>query len=128
LARAAGEPELKPEERSVAVSALRHFDRQRYDVFAYVIMNDHVHVILTPLPGFQLQSIVGSWKSHTTYVLQRKMDRPGRVWQTEYYDRIVRDEAELIEKVEYILGNPWKRWPDLSLYPWVGCRGLEEQG
>jgi hypothetical protein len=45
------------------------------------------------------------------------------VWQFEYFDRIVRDEDELLQKLRYILGNPWKRWPGIEGYEWVGQRG-----
>jgi hypothetical protein len=41
------------------------------------------------------------------------------VWQDEYFDRIVRGEAELSQKAQYILGNPFKRWPELENYPQV---------
>jgi REP-associated tyrosine transposase len=43
----------------------------------------------------------------------------GLVWQDESFDRIVRNEGELEQKFNYILGNPWKRWPSLDRYPWV---------
>jgi putative transposase len=122
-----GGPDLTPGERTLVAATLAHFDRQRYDLLAYVVMNDHVHAIVTPAIDFALEQIVGSWKSHTTFMLQRETGRSGRVWQNEYYDRIIRGEAELIEKIQYVLGNPWRRWPDLTLYPWVGCRGFEEQ-
>ena len=42
------------------------------------------------------------------------------VWQDESFDRIVRDQAELNEKGRYILGNPFKRWPELNTYEWIG--------
>jgi hypothetical protein len=34
-------------------------------------------------------------------------------------DRIVRNEVELEQKFNYILGNPWRRWPSLDRYSWV---------
>ena len=53
------------------------------------------------------------------YVLQRKFQRRNSVWQDEYFDRIVSDEAEFLEKVKYILNNPLKTWPDIQEYRWV---------
>jgi hypothetical protein len=41
------------------------------------------------------------------------------IWQEEYFDRIVRDEKEFLDKVQYILNNPLKRWPEMEGYPWV---------
>jgi hypothetical protein len=51
--------------------------------------------------------------------MQRNHKRFGRVWQDEYFDRIVRDDKEFVQKREYIVGTPWKRWPEMPGYPWV---------
>ena len=107
------------------VSALKHFENERYELMAYVVMNDHVHVLITPSDGHQLDEIVRSWKSFTANRLQRQTGRPGSVWLVESFDRIVRDDAELLEKGRYILNNPWKRWPEILEYPWVWVQGGE---
>lgn len=114
-----GQVELAPEERTLVVDALRHFDRQRYELWTSVVMNDHVHALVTPWEPHPLQAIVHSWKSFTANRLQRIGRRRGKIWQDESLDRIVRDEAELLEKWRYILQNPRKRWPGVSDYPWV---------
>ena len=111
---------LAPEEREVVFAALRHFDGERYELPAYVVMDDHVHVLVRPLGDVRLERIVHSWKSYTSHVL-----RPGSrgLWQQEYFDRIVRDEPELLEKARYILDNPTRRWPEITDYKWVGQHG-----
>ncbi len=43
-------------------------------------------------------------------------------WSVGAVARVVRDESELLEKATYILHNPWKRWPELEEYLWVGAR------
>ena len=55
-------------------------------------MNDHVHVVVKPAADYNLTAIVQSWKSYTTNRLQRAHGRSGRVWQREYFDRIIRDD------------------------------------
>jgi REP-associated tyrosine transposase len=112
---------LRPDEKTVVVESIKHFTAQRYELLAYVVMDDHVHVLVTPLEEFSLQQIVHSWKSFTANRLQRDFGRYGRIWQREYLDRIIRNETDLMEKVNYILGNPVKRWPDTQEYPWVWC-------
>ena len=82
-------------------------------------MNDHVHVLLRILDEEPLEKIIHSWKSFTAHAMQRQHGRRGRVWQDEYFDRIVRDEKELGQKFDYILGNPWTRWLELKEYRWV---------
>jgi REP element-mobilizing transposase RayT len=111
--------ELAPTEREVVAEALRHFDRRHYELAAYVVMNDHVHVLVRPMAGHELEDLVHSWKSYSANRLLRAHQRIGVVWQDEYFDRIVRDEKEFEQKFEHILYNPWKRWSELPEYPWV---------
>jgi REP element-mobilizing transposase RayT len=111
--------ELAPAEREFVVSALRHFDGKRYHLEAFVVMNDHVHVLLRTLGPYGLEDLVHSWKSFTANRMQRDCGRRGRIWQDEYFDRVVRDDAEFAQKFTYIQGNPWTRWPDLRTYEWV---------
>jgi REP element-mobilizing transposase RayT len=117
---AKNQPALHPEERALVADAIKHFDRQRYELFAYVVMDDHVHVLLLPLADYSLKQTLHSWKSFTANGLGRLGRRAAPIWQDEYFDRIVRDEADLIQKAEYILGNPLKRWPEIDEYPWMG--------
>ena len=65
--------------------------------------DDHVHVLVAPIPANELRSILHSWKSFTARQMQRDHNRIGRVWQDEYFDRIVRDDAELVQRADYIL-------------------------
>jgi len=102
------QPELNHLERDVIVSILKYFDNQRYELFAFVIMPDHVHLLVKATNGFLLHQIVHTWKSYSAYKLQRDFSRRNRIWQDEYFDRIVRDHDELIEKAQYILNNPFK--------------------
>jgi putative DNA methylase len=97
-----------------------HFHGVRYDLLAFVVMNDHVHVVVTPMDGRMLEEILYSWKSYTSHQLKLGSHREAPIWLDESFDRIVRDDDELEQKVNYILGNPWKRWPELQEYEWVG--------
>ena len=120
---ASGQQDLTPSERTLLVQALKHFEHQRYELAAYVVMNDHVHVVVTPLAERRLEEILRSWKSYTARTFQRETGRHGNVWLVESFDRIVRDDAELLEKAQYILNNPRKRWPEIMEYPWVWVLG-----
>ena len=105
-------------------AAIRKFDGQRYELAAYVVMDDHAHVLLTPLPPFELGAILHSWKSFTARQMQHEHKRVGQVWQDEYFDRIMRGEHEFRQKAEYIVGNPTRRWPEVRNYSWVWPREL----
>jgi REP element-mobilizing transposase RayT len=121
---AEGHPELSPDERDLLAAALRSFDKVRYQLIGYVVMYDHVHVVLEPHTGNDLTRLVQSWKSYTANRIQRTSGRTGRIWQREYFDRIIRDEDELRNCLEYILGNPGKRWPEVQHYPWIWVEGV----
>ena len=116
------QPELKPEERRLLTTTLNHFDGKRYELLAYVVMHNHIHVIVEPNNEHQLQAILHSWKSFSANRLQREYGRKGNIWQDEYFDRIIRDEEEFLEKAQYILNNPRKVWPEITEYEWVGIR------
>src|SRR5438094_3875007 len=106
-------------ERSLVAAEVHSRHNERYELHAYVIMNDHIHVLLEPIAPFTLKKILHSWKSFTAHQLQRRHQRRDRIWQDESYDRIIRDEKEFSQKLQYILHNPWVRWPNLSTYPCV---------
>jgi putative transposase len=113
------QPPLTPDERTIVLNALRHFNGARYDLHACIIMDDHVHVIVEPYPAHKLETIIQSWKSFTSNRLRKESARSGWVWQVEYYDRIMRSQQELWETVRYVADNPRERWPEVETYRWL---------
>jgi REP element-mobilizing transposase RayT len=119
--------DLTDEERDLVAASLRHFDGRRYALHAYVVMNDHVHTIVEPHADFRLEDILHSWKSFTAKGIAQLRRRFGAVWQDEYFDRVLRDDAEYQQKNDYILHNPFRRWPGLETYRWCWAIGLERR-
>ena len=109
---AAGEPD-------VVAAALKHWAGKRYQLATFVVMNDRVHALLSPIAPHRLEEVIDSFKSFAANRMQRDRSRRGAVWQDEYFDRIVRDEKEFRQKFDYIQHNPWTRWPQLEAYNWV---------
>lgn len=118
--QAAGRSELRPAHRDIVRDCLLHFNRQRYYLFAFVVMNDHVHVIVKPLEEHKLSKILHTWKSYTAHQVNRVEKRQGPLWQDESYNHILRDENELQQKAYYVVTNPVRRWPESRDYQWVG--------
>lgn len=88
-------------------NALAHFVGQRYELHAWTIMPNHVHVVVTPLRNHTLSDILQSWKSYTATKANRLLDRAGQsFWQRESYDHLVRDEKELERVCTYTINNP----------------------
>jgi putative transposase len=116
---ASSQGELTNEERGVVMAALKHFEGSRYELYASVVMHDHVHALVKPLGNQSLQKLVHSWKSFTAHKFRCDYGRNFPIWQDEYLDRIVRDKEEFLDKVQYVLNNSLKTWPELEDYPWA---------
>ena len=86
--------------------ALRRFDGERYRLHAWCVMPNHVHVVVTPLAGYTLSSLVHTWKSFTAGEANKRLGRRGHFWMQEYFDRAIRDERHFRAAVEYVEHNP----------------------
>jgi len=78
----------------------------------YIIMPDHFHGILhikPSEPGFKqygLPEIIRGFKTFSSRRINEKFPYLLFMWQKSYYDRIVRNDAELSRIREYIKNNP----------------------
>ncbi len=87
---------------------LLHFDGERYRLVAWCIMPNHVHVLVEVADGFTLSTILHSWRSYTAHKANKILCRTGEFWQSEYFDRFIRNTEHLCKTIEYIFGNPDK--------------------
>ncbi len=93
----------------LVADALCHFDGKRYKLHAWVVMPNHVHVVLSPKGSHTLSSILHSWKSFTARKANSMLGREGQsFWQRESYDHLVRDEDDFIRVCSYTVNNPVK--------------------
>ena len=105
--------------------SLLHFDGDHYRILAWVIMPNHVHVLIDPVEP--IAKIVQGWKSFTSRWLLAHNERlglgipdPHRVWMREYWDRFIRDDDHLAATIGYIHRNPVKAGlcQESSHWPW----------
>lgn len=98
---------------SLIISALRHFNGERYRLYDYTVMPDHVHAIIQPIPTDgecePLFRIMHSLKSWTANRLNERLGRRGALWEQETYDHLIRNESDYEEKSRYIWLNPVAR-------------------
>lgn len=76
-----------PELADLVAGAIRFFEGQRYELRAWVVMPNHAHVVLWPMPGHSLSDILHSWKSFTSHEINKRL--PTKVvpfWQSESYE------------------------------------------
>lgn len=100
---------------------------------AYVVMPEHVHLLISEPERSKLSVVIQILKQITSHKLLHG-DLPG-FWQVRYYDFPVWSEKKRIEKLRYIHGNPVKRglcerpedWRWSSFRQWSsGCEGRVE--
>lgn len=128
---------LCDEAKDITLGSIKFHSGTKYDLHASVVMDTHVHIILQPLESqarrpvpqstvpppekapfessggetacYSLAQIMHSIKSYSTNRIQRLLHwEGGPVWLDENYDRIVRDDEEYVEKMNYIIYNPVK--------------------
>jgi putative transposase len=90
-------------------------------------MPDHVHMIFTPRVDhtasevFSLARITKAIRDASSHLINRKLNRTGRLWQEESFDRVLRCSEKLDEKIAYILNNPVRKGlaERPEEYPWL---------
>lgn len=105
--------ELTSEARQVVLNSTLHFHKERYQLFAAVIMPDHVHLLLQPFRKSDLQywsigSLLHSIKSFSSKQIPTVMKHIGKVWQDGRHDEIISNRQHFINAWEYIKQNPIK--------------------
>ena len=115
----------RPDLRKVMTTALHHFNGERYDLVAFAVMPNHVHVLVRPYAGTEAESvdtrtptdppalhlaslagILKSWKGYTARELNQRLNRRGTLWMDESFDHAVRSLAQLQRFQHYIAENP----------------------
>jgi len=89
----------------IVENSLLFFNNQRYLLDEFIIMPNHVHLLVKPLDGNNLKDIVHSWKSFTANKINKALGKKGQLWMKESYDHIVRNEKALIAIRNYIQNN-----------------------
>jgi REP element-mobilizing transposase RayT len=114
-----------PRIATLVARALRYFDSQRYFLYSWTIMPNHVHVLFELYDSFQLKTILHSWKSYMAHQANLVLGRSGRFWEPEYFDRLIRSERHFEFCVRYILNNPVKAGlcEKMEQWLWSGCSG-----
>jgi putative transposase len=124
--RLKGEGMLSSEERTTILQSLLYWDQVKWTVHAAVVMPNHIHIIAQPLTlpdggAVNLSEIIRSVKTYSARTINAQRGAPGTFWQDERYDRIIRDEAELLQKWQYLRQNPVERGlaSNPEEYPWL---------
>ncbi|MBI2485570.1 MAG: transposase, partial [Deltaproteobacteria bacterium] len=118
--------ELSVEEQKLILNHIVNGNEKFYTLIAVIVMPDHVHLLLTPKEDYDLSRIMKGIKGVSARqinlnradknVRSTKKETSGSIWQDESFDRIIRDQNELNEKLDYMLNNPVRS--GLTESPW----------
>jgi REP element-mobilizing transposase RayT len=108
----------------VVVASIRKGVPADYRLHAWVVMPNHVHLLLTPNvePSVALRRLKGASAREANQLLGLT-GRP--FWQAESYDHLVRSQAEFERIEDYIIQNPVRAGLARSEeeYPWSSVFG-----
>jgi REP element-mobilizing transposase RayT len=83
---------------------------KKFRLYATAVMPDHVHMVLAPKydanGAVSIAEIMQAIKGASAHKINRALGRRGKVWEEESFDRALRREESIGDKIEYILGNP----------------------
>ena len=97
----------RPEIADLVAAALRHFHENRYVLDDWVVMPNHVHAVVWPMPNHLLGDILKSWKQFTSRRAKQILGLGAEpFWQPESYDHWVRDDGEKSRIRRYVQRNP----------------------
>jgi len=112
----------EPAIAEIIAKEMHRFDEELYDLIAYTIMPNHVHLLINTsiqLPDIDmslwdqldvepLNNIMKKIKGPSAIYSNRALGREGKFWQRESYDHYVRNPLEQEKIIAYILNNPVK--------------------
>lgn len=110
----------------IVMESIQYRDGKQYDLHAFTVMPNHVHMMMTLLPDAPvLYKVMQDLKKFTGLHSNRKLGRNGQFWEDESYDHVVRNNEEFYRILNYILRNPlkagfvkeWQEWPFTFVHP-----------
>jgi putative transposase len=92
------------------IAVLLHYqENSKYHLHEFVVMPNHFHLLVTPIPPVTLEKSIQFIKGGFSHRARKEFGFDGEVWQTSFYDRRVRDANEYAAFCHYIHMNPVRR-------------------
>lgn len=115
---------------SVVMNSLLFNDNKQYTLWSANIMSNHVHTLISTLPGSPLLNVIlQNHKKFTAVTCNKLLGRSGKFWEEESFDTLIRNNEHFFNVARYIINNPVKaglvsQWTD---WKWTYIRpGLKE--
>ena len=99
-------PFRDPRAATIVAECLAHFDGDRYSLGDFIVMPNHVHLLVCLQKNVTLEAQCESWKSFAARRVNQLLARRGRLWQSESFDHLVRSPEHFRYFQRYIAENP----------------------
>jgi putative transposase len=111
----------------VVENVLLEGDGRAYRMQAWVIMPNHVHLVVE-VWDVPLGRLVAGWKGKSSRLANALLRRSGKFWHVDFYDTLVRDETHMKRAVRYTEQNPVKAFLAKTAreWPWSSARHRDE--
>lgn len=107
LDRGLGECVLRDQRiAEIIADSLAYSDGVQYHLGDFVVMPNHVHLLVGLLGASEITTLCESWKHFTALKINRHLSRRGRFWQEESFDHLVRGPEQFWRFQTYISDNP----------------------
>jgi putative transposase len=84
----------------------RYRAQHKFLLHEFVLMPDHVHLLLIPAPDVSLEKAVQLIKGGFSFRVKRELDSNLEVWEKGYTEHRVKDASDYDRHSEYIRENP----------------------
>ena len=103
----------------IVAESLWYFDGVRYDLGDFVVMPNHVHLLVGLIGETDLERQCFSWKKYMASQINRILQRKGRLWQHESFDHLVRSPDQFEYLGRYMAENgPSAGLPENAYFHW----------
>ena len=100
----------QPAIAEVVARCIEHDDGELYELHCWVLMPDHMHMIVHPMrrgAGYvPVPEIMHAWKSASAHRINQMLGRSGAFWQDEYYCHMIRSRRSYAKLCHYVRMNP----------------------
>jgi putative transposase len=112
-----------PENAQILINILfKYRDQHAYQLHEFVVMPNHLHLLLTPGESISLEKCIQFIKGASSHEIHKRRNHKLEIWQKSFHDWTIRNEPDWHEKAQYIRMNPVratlvddpKDWPNSS--------------
>jgi REP element-mobilizing transposase RayT len=122
-------PLRQPQLARLVEGAFRFYDGKDYELRAWVVMPNHVHVLFH-IGKKPMGKVIADWKEYTAREANKLLQRRGQFWAADYWDTFMRNQNHELQARNYVERNPVKAGLVSAAkdWAWSSARFRDEYG